>query len=79
MPYSWGGWRYYTRTEKGKSYKLHCRVPVAASASAGKDAHAGVEAAEIVYLDENVLASGMDFCDVSDVCPSPDHTLMAYW
>jgi len=57
---------YYTRTEEGQSYTIHCRR--------------GLEegAAEQVVLDENVTASGHDYCDVGTVAPSPSHELLAY-
>lgn len=53
------GYRYYTRIEAGRQYPIHCRVP-----------EAGGE--ERVYLDENRLAGGHDYCDVAvvAVCPA---------
>ncbi len=68
-PYQHGPYMYYTRTVKGLSYKIHCRVKV------GKEA-GGPE--EEILLDENKLAEGKAHCEVRKVSASPDHTLIAY-
>lgn len=68
-PYTHGPFLYYTRTVKGLSYKIHCRVP-AGQAVAGPS--------EEVLLDENKLAEGKAHCEVRKVSPSPDHSLVAY-
>ncbi len=60
-----GPWVYYTRTEEGRPYRIHCRAP--------RD---GGE--EQIVLDENALAEGHDFLDVGDVAVSPDHATVAY-
>ncbi len=57
---------YYSRTEKGKPYRIHCR-------KAGS-----LDAEEQVLLDVNELASGHEFFDVGAVAVSPDHRLLAY-
>src|SRR6266540_288747 len=49
VPYRRGGHFYYSRTEKGKQYSIHCR-------KAGS-----LDAAEEVVLDLNVLAEGHHF------------------
>lgn len=61
VPESIDGHLYYTRTEAGRQYPVHYRVP-----------EAGGE--EQVYLDENLLAAGESYCDVSvvSVCPDRD-------
>ncbi|KAK7197081.1 oligopeptidase b [Novymonas esmeraldas] len=70
-PYVDGPYRYYTREVKGKSYKIHCRVP--------KDATPGDAAAEQVILDVNAVAEGKAFCDVMEVAPAPPaHDLVAF-
>ena len=68
-PYTHGPFLYYTRTVKGLSYKIHCRV------ACGK-AVGGPE--EEILLDENKLAEGKSHCEVRKVQPSPDHRLIAY-
>ena len=57
---------YYTRTEEGKAYSIHCRK------------HGSLEAAEEVLLDSNVLAEGQKYFRVGNFSISPDHRLLAY-
>jgi oligopeptidase B len=58
------GWWYYTRTEPGLAYPLHCR-------------RAGLlDAPEEVYLDQNRLAEGHAFHALAAVEVSPDGTLL---
>jgi oligopeptidase B len=64
---------YYTRTVKGKSYKLHCRKPVAGDERIPLDA-----AKEEILLDENQLAEGKSHCDIRSVKVSPNHLLLSY-
>eukprot|EP00959_Pyramimonas_sp_CCMP1952_P105276 2200757-Pyramimonas_sp.AAC.1 len=60
VPYPHGSYMYYTRTEEGKSYKIHCRK------------EAGLpDAPEQMILDENKLAEGHGYCDVGMVAMSP--------
>jgi oligopeptidase B len=75
VPYAWGsmGWRYFTRTLEGKSYKLHCRTK---SESVLEEDLQG-DNIEVV-LDENEVAEGKSYCDVGAVSPSPSHNLLAY-
>ena len=64
-----GGWngpyRYFTRTEEGKNYPLHCR----------RDMRSGTDR---VLLDVNILAEGLKHCDVETVIASPNHQILAY-
>ena len=75
VPYEWGslGWRYFTRTLEGKSYKLHCRTK---SESAKEEDLQGDNVQ--VILDENEVAKGQSYCDVGGVLPSPSQSLLAY-
>jgi oligopeptidase B len=68
MPYPYGDYLYYSKTIKGKSYKIHCRKPLSADALTG----------EQIMLDENILAENQTHCDVHATETSPDHTLLAY-
>jgi oligopeptidase B len=61
-----GDYDYYTRTEKGKAYPVHCRK------------RAEVGAVEEVLLDVNSLAADHDYFRVGDLEVSPDHRLLAY-
>jgi oligopeptidase B len=66
VPTPHGGYFYYTRTETGKQYRIHCRRK------------GSLEAAEEVLLDENMLAAGHKYFRVGDFEVSPDHKLLAY-
>lgn len=57
---------YYTRTEKGKQYPIHCRK------------FESLDADEEVVLDENVVAQGNKFFSISLVKVSPDHEMLMY-
>ena len=67
-PYTHGPFKYYSRTQKGLSYKIHARCPVESKSGEG----------EQVMLDENQVAQGQDYCDVSALSVSPSHRLLAY-
>lgn len=66
VPYMSNGYLYYTRFEEGKEYPIFCRKK------------AGKEAPEEVILDENKLAEGHAYCDVSIMEVSPDNRLLAF-
>ncbi|KAF0709731.1 hypothetical protein AaE_012784 [Aphanomyces astaci] len=66
VPYPHGDFVYYTRTEEGKAYRIHCRKP------------RHDDGAEEILLDVNKLAEGQAHCDVGSVEVSPDHKLVAY-
>ena len=57
---------YYTRTEKGKQYRIYCRKKES------------LEAKEEILLDQNELAKGLPYLEVGVYKVSPDHNLMAY-
>jgi len=65
-PVRLGEFYYYTRTEKGKQYSIHCR-------KAGS-----VEAEEETLLDLNILAEGHDYLRLGVFRVSPDQRLLAY-
>ena len=61
---------YYTRTEEGKQYAIHCRKKGSAQT---------LEAApEEVLLDSNALAEGHKYFRLGAFVASPDHRLLAY-
>ncbi len=66
VPVERDGWLYYSRTEKGKAYKIHCRR------------EGSMEAPEQVILDENALAEGKKYMSVAVARVSPDHRWLAY-
>ena len=57
---------YYTRTEEGKQYAIHCRK------------RSSLDAPEEILLDENALAEGYKYFRLGNFMPSPDHRLLAY-
>jgi oligopeptidase B len=66
VPYRWGNYFYYTRTEQGKQYPIYCRK------------QGGLDAREEVILDQNELAKGMKFFSISAFVVSDDSNLLAY-
>lgn len=70
VPVRFGGWMYYSRTEKGAQYAIHCRKRIT---------EAGWEASEEeVLLDENREAQGKDFYEVGDYEVSPSGRYLAW-
>ena len=67
-PVRWGAFLYYSRTEKGKQYRIFCRRR-AAEAGPGD---------EEVFLDANVEAEGLEYYRLGSVSVSPDHRLLAW-
>jgi oligopeptidase B len=66
VPYRWGNYFYYTRTEQGKQYPINCRKK------------GSLDAKEEVVLDQNELAKGLKFFNVGAFVPSDDGNLLAY-
>ncbi len=66
VPYPLGDWLYYSRTEEGKQYPIHCRKPLA---------HDGDES---ILLDVNALAEGQKFMSVGALSVSDDGNFLAY-
>ncbi len=65
-PARWGPFLYYSRTEKGKQYRIFCRRPGDGSGP------------EQVYLDANREAEGHDYYRLGAVSISPDHRMVAW-
>jgi len=74
VPYPHGPYVYYSKTEKGKSYRVYCRKrrsPGASTAAAGAE--------EEVVLDVNELAAPHKHYDLGSFAPCPDdHSLIAF-
>ena len=66
VPQKIGDYYYYSRTETGKQYAVHCRKK-------GR-----LDATEEVILDENELAKGQKYFRIGILSVSPDHKLLAY-
>ncbi len=71
VPFRDGAWWYYTRTEEGLQYAIHCRKPGTASGPEH-------EAPEHVVLDGNELAKGHAFFAIGETAISEDGNLLAY-
>jgi len=65
VPYPFGPWLYYSRTETGKQYAIHCRKR-------------GPDGAEQITLDLNALAEGHPFCSLGAYSISDDGRWLAY-
>jgi oligopeptidase B len=66
VPYRWGNYFYYTRTEEGKQYPIWCRKK------------GNLEAPEEIVIDQNELAKGQKFMSLGMFMPSDDGNLLAY-
>jgi oligopeptidase B len=67
-PVRWGAFWYYSRTEKGKQYRIFCRR---------RDGENG-DADEQIFLDSNREAEGKEYFRLGAVSVSPDHRLLAW-
>jgi oligopeptidase B len=66
VPYRYGDFEYYSRTETGKDYPIYCR-------------RRSIEGApEEVILEMNALAEGHEFFSLGAFSVSPDANLLAY-
>jgi oligopeptidase B len=72
VPVRRGRFFYYTRTEEGRQYPIHCRRPAAADGSEDP------KAPEQVLLDLNLLAKGLPFLGLGAFAVSDDDNLLAY-
>ncbi len=66
VPYRKGEYFYYSRTEEGKQYPIHCRK------------RGSLEGKEEVILDLNQLAAGQEFLGLEAFAVSDDGHLLAY-
>jgi len=77
VPVRDGEWWYYTRTEEGKQYGIHCRAPIT-----GPDDWAPPAVGEIrdeqVLLDDNVEAEGLDFYSLGSFDVTGEGDTMLY-
>lgn len=79
VPVPKGPWQYYTRTQEGLEYAIHCRRPFPGTEHEGEEGALDGEAPdETVLLDENALAAGSAFFALGGFSPSPDHRLIAW-
>jgi oligopeptidase B len=76
VPARRGPWWYYTRTEEGRDYAIHCRRPARGPDELPPAGEPGDE--EQVILDENRLAEGSDYFALGGAVVSHDHDWLAY-
>ena len=72
VPYRYGGYFYYSRTEEGKQYPIRCRK------QRNLEAQGSLEAEEQVTLDLNALAEGNSYLGLGAYAVSDDGHLLAY-
>jgi oligopeptidase B len=79
VPTRRAGYWYYSRTEEGKQYAIHCRRAVGPGETAPPVTDTGepLEGEEIL-LDGNVEAAGSEFFALGTLDVSPDTYLLAY-
>ena len=65
-PVKKGDYFYYSRTEAGKQYKIHCRK------------YGSLDAAEEILLDENEIAAESSYFKLGVFAMSPNQQLLAY-
>ena len=66
VPYRQADYYYYSRTEEGKSYPIHCRKK------------GSLDAIEEILLDQNELAKGYEYFSLGTFKVSPNHQVLAY-
>ncbi|HEY1830676.1 MAG TPA: S9 family peptidase [Acidimicrobiales bacterium] len=76
VPSRRGPWWYYSRTEEGHSYGIHCRRPGGPADELPPAGEAGAQ--EQILLDENIEAEGHAYFAVGSAAVSPDHRWLAY-
>ena len=66
VPYKHNGYWYYTRFEDNKEYPIYCRKKES------------LDSIEIILLDVNELAQGLQYIDVTGLTVSNDNKILAY-
>ena len=66
VPYLKNGYYYYSRYEKDKEYRIHCRKK------------GSLDAKEEILLDENILAKGYDYFSIGGMSISPNNKWLAF-
>ena len=66
VPYKKGDYFYYSRTEKGKPYRIYCRKK------------SNLQAPEEILIDGNKLAENREYMQLGSMAVSPDHSILAY-
>jgi oligopeptidase B len=78
VPVRKGDWWYYSRTEEGKQYAIHCRLPAAEGATVPPSIEGPAPDDERVMLDGNLEAGESAFFALGTSEVSHDGRLLAY-
>jgi oligopeptidase B len=89
VPFRDGDWWYYTRTEEGSQYAIHCRLLALRENKLGapgldfeswerSNCKAGEESQEQIILDGNQLAQGHAFFAIGETAITDDGRWLAY-
>ncbi|MFI5956813.1 S9 family peptidase [Cryptosporangium sp. NPDC051539] len=79
VPSRKGDWWYFSRTEEGKQYGIHCRLAADPGQIAPPDTKDGASLpGEVILLDENAVAGDKAFLSLGTFDVSPDDRLLAY-
>jgi oligopeptidase B len=78
VPVRKGAWWYYSRTEEGKQYAIHCRLPAAPGETVPPSIEGPAPDGEQVMLDGNLEADGSAFFALGTSEVSHDGRLLAY-
>ncbi len=79
VPARKGGWWYYSRTQEGRQYPVHCRRAVRPDDAGPPISEDGAPLdGEEVLLDSNELAGDGEFLSLGALTVSPDGRLLAY-
>jgi oligopeptidase B len=73
VPVRKGPWWYYTRTEEGQQYPIHCRTPAREG-----ELEPAEDAVEQVMLDQNVAAGTSEYFAVGNFALTKDGRLLAW-
>ncbi|MEV7693079.1 S9 family peptidase [Microbacterium sp. NPDC089189] len=78
VPTRRGDWWYFSRTEEGKQYGIHCRAPIASPDDWTPPVPEGALPGEEVLLDGNAEADGEEFFSLGTFEVSSDARLLLY-
>jgi oligopeptidase B len=78
VPSRKGAWWYYSRTQEGKQYGIHCRLAATDDTPPELPEDGSALPGEQVLLDGNELAEGHGFFSLGAFDVSPDGKLLAY-
>ncbi|HUF31920.1 MAG TPA: S9 family peptidase [Acidimicrobiales bacterium] len=78
VPVRKGEWWYYSRTEEGRQYPIHCRKAARPEDVGTVHRAPGEDVIEEVLLDQNAEAGDAEFFSVGAFDVSPDGTVLAW-